>query len=577
MLLSRLVRIMQRAIKFLVDNQFLLLIVILGAILRLYGLSWTPPSLNWDEASLGYNAYSILKTGRDEWGETFPITFRAYGDYKLPVYVYATALSEFFFGLNEFAVRLPSVLAGLTTIIFTYLLSRKLFNKYVGIFASMLVAIEPWTLFLSRSALESNFSTPFIIGGLYFFVSSFEKPKLLVYSGVLLGLSVWTYNSARIFVPMFFLLLCALYKNELREIWKRHKATFTFHLLTFALFLIPMFWQLTHPIGQARYEKVAILNDGAIAEINSVRTHSQLPLSLTRLVYNRPVYLVAHFVKNWVLHFSPEFLFFKGGTQFNYSVPGYGLIYPVNAFLLLLGLLYLIRQKNKITWLFLGWLVLAPIPSSLTREAPHVLRATTMLPLPMILSALGVWVAWQWWKMESGRWKIEKFLRFIPSVIYFVVLAVLLENYLTTYFGKYRKNYSWSWQYGYKEVVEYARNYYGEYDKIIVTKKYGEPHEFFLFYWPWDPGKYRNDPNLIRFQQSGWFWVDRFNKFYFVNDWGVPKVENGKWKMESGGEIPINKKTLLITSPGNYPPNWKLLKTVDFLDGKPAFDILETI
>src|SRR3989304_8160168 len=97
-------------------------IIVFGFIIRIYLIDSVPPSLNWDEVSHGYNAYSTLKTGRDEWGEYFPLIFRAYGDYKLPVYIYLTALSELFLGLNPISVRLPSVGAGTLTILFSYLL-----------------------------------------------------------------------------------------------------------------------------------------------------------------------------------------------------------------------------------------------------------------------------------------------------------------------------------------------------------------------------------------------------------------------------------------------------------------------
>ena len=126
------------------------------------------------------------------------------------------------------------------------------------------------------------------------------------------------------------------------------------------------------------------------------------------------------------------------------------------------------------------------------------------------------------------------------------------------------------WQYGYKQVVEFTKENYSKYDKIIITKKYGEPHEFFLFFNLWDPVKFREDPNLIRFNQSGWYWVDRFDKFYFVNDWQM-----GQLKLESGGEIDcLDSKCLLITSPGNIPPGkWSKIETINFLDGKSAFEI----
>ena len=150
-------------------------------------------------------------------------------------------------------------------------------------------------------------------------------------------------------------------------------------------------------------------------------------------------------------------------------------------------------------------------------------------------------------------------------------VAISAENYLTSYFTEYRKNFSWSWQYGYKEIVNYAKDNYQKYDKIVITKKYGEPHEYFLFFMKWDPAKYVADKNAIKFFQSNWYWVDRFDKFYFANDWQVKEL-----KLESGGKIDCFRvRCLLITSPGNYPGGWKKLKTVDFLDGKPAFEIYE--
>ncbi len=248
-----------------------------------------------------------------------------------------------------------------------------------------------------------------------------------------------------------------------------------------------------------------------------------------------------------------------------------GLIYSVNAVFLLLGIVYLIKARRKESWLILGWLLLAPIPSSLTRDAPHVLRSIIFLPIPMILTAIGLTTTLGWIKNSKHLFNI----RYVFVIAYSVLLAWSVENYLVAYFGEYQKKYSWSWQYGYQQIVDYAKENYNQYDRFIVTKYYGEPHEFFLFYWPWNPEKYQNDPNLIRFFQTNWYWVDRFDKFYFVNDWDVPKNGSASWRMESGGEIPIEGKTLLITSPGNFPPGWTKLRTVDFLDGRQAFDILD--
>ena len=141
-------------VKFVDNNRYLISIVIFGSILRLTFTTVNPPSLNWDEVSHGYNAYSILETGKDEWGVRLPLIFKAYGDFKLPVYIYITAISEFLLGLNVLAVRLPSILAGITSIIFTFKLVKLLFkNNFLALLSAFLVTIEPWSLFF----LERHF------------------------------------------------------------------------------------------------------------------------------------------------------------------------------------------------------------------------------------------------------------------------------------------------------------------------------------------------------------------------------------------------------------------------------------
>ncbi len=180
----------------------------------------------------------------------------------------------------------------------------------------------------------------------------------------------------------------------------------------------------------------------------------------------------------------------------------------------------------------------------------------TILPLPQIFITLGI--------LKTFNFIKNKNLKKIFIILFLGILFVQSFKYFKNYFTNYTKNYSSSWQYGYKEVVNYIKENYSNYDQIIFTKKYGEAHEFILFYWPWNPKSYQNDPNLNWDFYSDWYWVDSFDKFKFINDWEIQK-ETEK----------IDKKTLLITSPDNYNKNNStLIKTVYFLNQQPAFDIL---
>ena len=87
-------------------------ILFLAFILRFYKLGEIPLSLNWDEVSNAYNGYSILKTGRDEYGSLLPLTNRSFDDYKPPIYMYLNAITVGILGLNAYAARLSSAFFG---------------------------------------------------------------------------------------------------------------------------------------------------------------------------------------------------------------------------------------------------------------------------------------------------------------------------------------------------------------------------------------------------------------------------------------------------------------------------------
>src|SRR3989344_6082437 len=123
----------------------ILLVLLLSGILGFYRLSQVPPALNWDETSIGWNAKTIWQLHIDEYGTRWPISFKSFGDYKAPLYIYLTSPVVGIFGSSEISVRLVSVIAGLVSIGLMYLIS--------GFTAAVLLAISPWHILLSRLAL----------------------------------------------------------------------------------------------------------------------------------------------------------------------------------------------------------------------------------------------------------------------------------------------------------------------------------------------------------------------------------------------------------------------------------------
>lgn len=530
------------------DKFILISILIFGFLLRFVGLGYNPPSLNWDEVSHGYNAYSILKTGMDQWGQRFPIfNFRAYGDYPTTLNLYLTIPFVFLFGLTEFAIRFPHVLLGTASIFGVYFLTfGTTKRKGISLFAAFLAAVNPWYLFTSRFVLQSNLSVFLLIFAAGFFFNREKNKKYLSFSFILLTLSLFAYHTTRIFTPLIVLFTFLIYKREIKN-------RILYLFLAFIFLLTGLI--MSNPNSLARAKYLTIFDQGAI---NYIETNQN---KYGRIISNKLTYALYRVSSNYVTYFSPKFLFFDGGTQYQFSVPKRGVELPYLIAFFYLGIVLSVKKafESRNYRLLLIWLLLAPIPASITNESYTVLRATTLLPLPEIFSAIGLFAV-----LDA----LKKYKKAFLLISVFVILFDL-GNYLKVYFTTYRQNYSWSWQYGYKQAVEYINSNYDNYDNILITKKYGEPHEYVLFYSKYDPMKYISDANSIKFGQSGWWWVDHFDKYYFLNDWQVKDL-----KLESGGLVDCTeKRCLLITSPDNHPTDWKKLDTIDFLDGKPAFEI----
>jgi 4-amino-4-deoxy-L-arabinose transferase-like glycosyltransferase len=311
-------------------------------------LTANPPSLYWDEASIGYNAYSILKTGQDEWGTSYPLNFRAFGEFKLPVYIYTVAVFEFILGPTELAVRLPAVLFSLVSVFLTFLIGRKIYdNKIVGLVAAFVVTIIPWWFLISRVGYEANSGLMFYLLGVYLWLHT-KKWRFGLFAAVIsFGLSLYSYNSFRIVTPLtitFLLLTSRPWEGNIREKWR----ALLLSGILMALILIPVIkFTLTE---NSRFQTVGIFNQPS----------SQI---------------VKAFTLNYLSHLSPDFLLISGDKNLRSHI-GYGgsLYWPLLP-LLVIGIYA--SWKNKI-YLPLVLVLIGIIPAAITKESPHVLRTVAV-------------------------------------------------------------------------------------------------------------------------------------------------------------------------------------------------------
>lgn len=559
-----------------INKTIFILIIILAAFFRLFELNRFPPSLNWDEISHGYNAFSLMSTGMDQWGAKWPIfNFRAYGDYPTTANMYFSMPFVKFLGLNEWSVRLPSAIFGILFVILSYffgfLITKNQKNSLVLMF---LVAISPWTFFPSRAVFQSTIAqTLFFLGIVFFLYSIKDKPKLLPFSLISFGLSMYAYHNTRIVVPILLLVIFIIFRSNLIKIYIKHKFVVLFSIVIFMVLAVPSILNLLQPESRARSNWVSIINPASISIIEEKRNNFQGNQIINHLINNKISYFIPRFIGNYLEFLNPTTLFFKGTTNYQFNIPNTGILLSIWLPFFYLGILTLILsiiknspvkgrspQDRGVLSFILFWFVLGLIPATITMGDFPIIRATTILPLPHLFIVLGL-------NQTLNFFQQKRFKQLIISLFIFLSL-VQFYFYWQNYTKGYTKNYSSSWQFGYKEMVNFIKNHYSEYDQILITKKYGEPHEFVLFYWPWNPAEYQNDSKKVWDFHSDWYWVDAFDKFKFINDWEIKNKTNKN----------IPQKTLLITSPDNYNKgNSKLIKTINFLNNQPAFDIVQIL
>ena len=205
---------------FLKFSEIIILVAIFtaGLFLYFYKLDGIPNGLYVDEASQGYNAYSIILTGRDEYGKSFPILFRFLAVYTPPIYTYLTTLPVTLFGLSIFSVRVISALSAVLSLFVVYLFlkfSEVLKKKISAILGSLLFLISPWLLLHGRYGHEVT--TAFLIfsvGSLLLFLA-LKRTKLVIYGFIILSLSTYSSYTERYLVPLFIIGYLFLFRKKL--------------------------------------------------------------------------------------------------------------------------------------------------------------------------------------------------------------------------------------------------------------------------------------------------------------------------------------------------------------------------
>lgn len=430
----------------------LFLIVILAATLRIWNISTNPAGFFVDEASQGLEAYSLLTTGKDTHGKSFPIIFKAVGDYRDPVMIYSTIPFIYLFGFNEFAVRITSAIYGILAVVMMYFVGKEYFNQRIGLWSAFLLAISPWHVHFSRVGFQLIASVFWLLVVLYFIHKSFKNMYYFIPAVVSILITFFTYSTTKMYLPF---------------------------LLAYHIFTYPKNWLML-------FNKKFILSVILVSIV--VGAMIITPLLENGAFFQRwqqvdQQYSLKEIATSYSNHFSSQFLFITGDADFpnqqvkRHSIHGVGELYWFQLLFLFVAIVtFITSKKERMKLLFwILFLFIYPLGTIFTSLEPQATRSILGVIPFTILTAYGI-------ERIPILFKTE-----LLKKLYYVTFGtvLLLSVFL---FTVALRNYSysgadyWGWQYGYRESVQYASQYQREYDNILITHRFNMGMELLTFY-----------------------------------------------------------------------------------------------
>lgn len=529
----------------------LILIAVLGFVLRAADINNNPPSLYGDELTMVYDSFSLLKTGRDQLGNPFPLTFQM-GAGRPAGYVYGSIPFVAIFGPSALGVRSLSILSGIGIIILLYYIGKKLFSQKVGLATAFIAATSPWDIALSRGGFEAHFALFLALVGTYLFLLGKNKPILYIFSAIFFGLTLHTYPTYKLVLPLFLIALI-WYQGGLKGFFS-DKLRIHFVIAAVILILFASFSASQSFFGgsEGRFANINVFSNQQIKsqieqKINLERNISNLPPSFLRYFHNKPVEYAKILVENYLQNFSLDFLVIHGDRNPRHNMATMGQVYLAMLVLFMAGLLALWQQEKKILIFLLLWILLSPLASAMI-DTPHSLRSSFMLPPIIIISSLG---------LASLVARKNKVYLIVVSVLFLVQFTFFVQKL----FFLAPNEYSRFWSYPAKLVSEMAMENKDKFKLVVISDRIDNVEFAYPVYA-------RIDPSLTIVQNRQRTAVQdlKFKKLDNIYIGFVPPQNVEKFLENLGGSILYIGSAEEIKSLSSF-------ETIAGLDGLPALAI----
>ena len=437
--------------------------MIAGVGLRVVRLDQSPPGFMQDEACDGYDAYCLLKTGRDQHGHFLPLTMQAFNDYRMPLFDYSIVPFVAAFGLKPVSVRLCAATWGIADMAAIAIIAGLLLGWPGAAIAALLIAFSPWHLHFSRFGIEGTAAsaTVDLAMACFFLWLTGRRNRWLLLSGFFFGLSLYSYSITKAFVPLMIGWLALFYWRDLMRSARAAAAA----IILVILFALPQAVVLIRHPGdmQARFNQISVFNsdDSMLDQFNLFRS-------------------------GVASYFSPSFLFLSGDDNLMLHPPGFGELLPEQAPLIALGLIALLGvRRRKLALLLLGWITMAALPAAMLVPSPHSLHDFLAFAPWVLLSALGFVVLLEF--DFSYPFKLA------TAAVLTAATIVSGAQFVRFYFRDYPVLARLEFRSGLDQVVRQIEQYGDDRPRVFLTEL-NQGYIYVLFFRPYPPELFQRTP-----------------------------------------------------------------------------------
>jgi len=460
-------------------------IIAVSILVRFYQLGNVPNGISPDEADIGYNAYSILKTGKSIYGKPFPVFFKSFDVNVGGLTIYSKVPAIYLFGLNDFSIRFIPAAFGVLATITIYFFMKFLFpkDKYIKFISTFTFAVSPWAVEISRTAFGHVDIILFYLLSLTFFIFGLKRNnKFLLISALFVGLTLYIYSAAIIYLPLLLIVTGFVYRKKIMQ-------NISVSLLALMIILIISFPAIkfySSAQSRTRFSSISVFTPEvtlpiSISEMNYDQNRG---LSFSNFIHNRRFVYLDALVENYLKYLSLDYLFVNAKDTRYFYINNVGLFYLVELPFFLLGLYRMVKRRSDSDKLILGLLVVGPIPAIVTLGTAYPHRALLMLLAIQLISIIGMSTALA---ALRGRFRKKFFNAVIISLGFVYSLNILFffhQYFIHTPQEFTSENDNGAWFSTVRDIIPYINQNKNNYQKIIFTWSQGKlvPAIYFLFY-----------------------------------------------------------------------------------------------